>query len=127
VVLLNGRLEDAAVGVGTVGRERRKGFLGEWQSAYALIPRLMVPSGMPIPMPGALPPDPGWPPLPDQLRDQTRHRCWLLRALLEEAARALEDAAGLFPPGQAPYTPGSAQRPWLTARAACLLLDLEPT
>lgn len=38
VVLLNGRLEDAAVGIGTVARERRKGFLGEWQSAYALIP-----------------------------------------------------------------------------------------
>jgi hypothetical protein len=26
------------VGIGTVARERRKGFLGEWQSAYALIP-----------------------------------------------------------------------------------------
>ena len=38
VVLLNGRLEDAAVGIGTVARERRKGFLGDWQSAYALIP-----------------------------------------------------------------------------------------
>jgi hypothetical protein len=38
VLLLNGRLEDAAVGIGTVARERRKGFLGEWQSAYALIP-----------------------------------------------------------------------------------------
>ena len=37
-LLLNGRLEDAAVGIGTVARERRKGFLGEWQSAYALIP-----------------------------------------------------------------------------------------
>jgi len=38
VVLLNGRLEDAAVGIGTVARERRKGFLGQWQAAYALIP-----------------------------------------------------------------------------------------
>ena len=38
VVLLNGRLEDAAVGIGMVARERRKGFLSEWQSAYALIP-----------------------------------------------------------------------------------------
>lgn len=38
VVLLNGRLEDAAVGIGTVARERRKGFLADWQSAYALIP-----------------------------------------------------------------------------------------
>lgn len=38
VVLLNGKLEDAAVGIGTVARERRKGFLAGWQSAYALIP-----------------------------------------------------------------------------------------
>ena len=38
VVLLNGRLEDAAVGIGTVARERRKGFLSGWTSAYALIP-----------------------------------------------------------------------------------------
>lgn len=28
----------AAVGIGTVARERRKGFLATWQSAYALIP-----------------------------------------------------------------------------------------
>lgn len=38
VVLLNGSLEDAAVGIGSVARERRKGFLAGWQSAYALIP-----------------------------------------------------------------------------------------
>jgi hypothetical protein len=38
VVLLNGNLEDAAVGIGSVARERRKGFLSGWQSAYALIP-----------------------------------------------------------------------------------------
>jgi hypothetical protein len=38
VVLLNGKLEDAAVGIGTVARDRRKGFLSGWQSAYALIP-----------------------------------------------------------------------------------------
>ncbi|MFM7312561.1 MAG: DUF1995 family protein [Cyanobium sp.] len=38
VVVVNGRLEDAAVGIGTVARERRKGFLSGWQSAYALIP-----------------------------------------------------------------------------------------
>ncbi|MFM7651500.1 MAG: DUF1995 family protein [Vulcanococcus sp.] len=38
VVMVNGRLEDAAVGIGTVARERRKGFLSGWQSAYALIP-----------------------------------------------------------------------------------------
>ena len=38
VLMLNGRLEDAAVGIGTVARERRKGFLSGWQSAYALFP-----------------------------------------------------------------------------------------
>lgn len=38
VVLLNGSLEDAAVGIGSVARERRKGFLSGWQAAYALIP-----------------------------------------------------------------------------------------
>ena len=38
VVMINGRLEDAAVGIGTVARERRRGFLAGWQSAYALIP-----------------------------------------------------------------------------------------
>ncbi|MFY8149675.1 MAG: DUF1995 family protein [Prochlorococcaceae cyanobacterium] len=39
VVLLNGTLEDAAVGIGSVARERRRGFLSGWQSAYALLPR----------------------------------------------------------------------------------------
>jgi hypothetical protein len=38
LVMLNGRLEDAAIGIGTVARERRKGFLADWQSAYGLIP-----------------------------------------------------------------------------------------
>lgn len=38
LVMLNGRLEDAAIGIGTVARERRKGFLSEWQAAYGLIP-----------------------------------------------------------------------------------------
>jgi hypothetical protein len=38
VVLLNGSLEEAAIGIGSVARERRKGFLSRWQSAYALIP-----------------------------------------------------------------------------------------
>jgi hypothetical protein len=38
VVMINGRLEDAAVGIGTVARDRRRGFLSGWQSAYALIP-----------------------------------------------------------------------------------------
>lgn len=38
VVLLNPTLEDAAVGIGSVARARRKGFLAVWQAAYALQP-----------------------------------------------------------------------------------------
>jgi hypothetical protein len=38
VVLLNPTLEDAAVGIGSVARGRRKGFLAQWQAAYALQP-----------------------------------------------------------------------------------------
>lgn len=38
VVLLNPSLEDAAVGIGSVARARRKGFLAQWQAAYALVP-----------------------------------------------------------------------------------------
>ena len=38
VVMVNGRLEDAAVGIGSVARERRKGFVATWQSAYVLQP-----------------------------------------------------------------------------------------
>ena len=38
IVLLNGSLEEAAIGIGAVARERRKGFLSNWQSAYSLIP-----------------------------------------------------------------------------------------
>ena len=38
VVLLNGSLEDAAVGIGSVARERRRGFLAQWQAAYCLQP-----------------------------------------------------------------------------------------
>lgn len=38
VVMVNGRLEDAAVGIGSVARERRRGFVSTWISAYALIP-----------------------------------------------------------------------------------------
>jgi hypothetical protein len=38
VVMLNGRLEDAAVGIGSVARERRRGFVAEWQAAYYLQP-----------------------------------------------------------------------------------------
>ena len=38
MVLLNGRLEDAGVGIGSVARERRRGFLSLWRSAYSLQP-----------------------------------------------------------------------------------------
>jgi len=38
LVLLNGRLEDAGVGIGSVARERRRGFLSVWCSAYSLQP-----------------------------------------------------------------------------------------
>jgi hypothetical protein len=38
VVLLNPNLEDAAVGIGSVARQRRKGFLSTWQTAYSLLP-----------------------------------------------------------------------------------------
>ena len=38
VVLLNPTLEDGAVGIGSVARARRKGFLAQWQEAYTLRP-----------------------------------------------------------------------------------------
>jgi hypothetical protein len=38
VVLLNPTLEDGAVGIGSVARARRKGFLAQWQVAYFLQP-----------------------------------------------------------------------------------------
>ena len=38
VLMLNGRLEDAAVGIGSVARERRKGFVSVWNQAYWLEP-----------------------------------------------------------------------------------------
>jgi hypothetical protein len=38
VVLLNPTLEDAGVGIGSVARSRRKGFLAQWQAAYSLRP-----------------------------------------------------------------------------------------
>ncbi len=38
VVMLNGRLEDAAVGIGSVARARRRGFMSSWQQAYWLEP-----------------------------------------------------------------------------------------
>ena len=38
VAMLNGRLEDAAVGIGNVARTRRRGFVSTWQVAYWLEP-----------------------------------------------------------------------------------------
>lgn len=38
VVVVNGALEDSAVGIGSVARERRRGFLSHWQAAYSLLP-----------------------------------------------------------------------------------------
>lgn len=38
IVSLNPALEDAAVGIGSVARARRKGFLAQWQTAYFLQP-----------------------------------------------------------------------------------------
>ena len=38
IVMLNGRLEDAAVGIGSVARQRRRGFVSSWQQAYWLQP-----------------------------------------------------------------------------------------
>lgn len=38
VVLINPSLEDAAVGIGSVARGRRRGFLAAWEAAYALVP-----------------------------------------------------------------------------------------
>lgn len=40
VVLINPALVDAAVGIGSVARQRRRGFLSQWQAAYALIPEI---------------------------------------------------------------------------------------
>ena len=39
VVLVNASLEDAAIGIGSVARQRRKGFLAGWRAAYALLPQ----------------------------------------------------------------------------------------
>ncbi len=38
VLLLNGRLESTTVGIGSVARERRRGFLSLWRKAYWLQP-----------------------------------------------------------------------------------------
>ena len=37
-LMLNGRLEDAAVGIGSVARERRRGFVSSWRQAFWLEP-----------------------------------------------------------------------------------------
>jgi hypothetical protein len=39
ILLINPSLEDAAVGIGSVARQRRRGFLSIWQAAYALVPQ----------------------------------------------------------------------------------------
>lgn len=38
VIALNPRLEDAAVGIGSVARRRRRGFLARWRVVYGLYP-----------------------------------------------------------------------------------------
>ncbi len=38
VLMLNGRLEDSAVGIGSVGRERRVSFISSWRKIYWLEP-----------------------------------------------------------------------------------------
>ena len=38
IIMINGKLEDTAVGIGTVGRERRKDFLYSWKLAFWLQP-----------------------------------------------------------------------------------------
>ena len=38
IIALNPRLEDAAVGIGSVGRARRRGFLALWRVVYGLYP-----------------------------------------------------------------------------------------
>ncbi len=38
IIMFNGKLEDFAVGVGSVGRERRKGFISKWLNTYWLEP-----------------------------------------------------------------------------------------
>ena len=38
ILMLNGRLEDSAVGIGSIARERRRGFISSWEYAYSLEP-----------------------------------------------------------------------------------------
>tara|TARA_Y100001968_G_scaffold151157_1_gene138324 strand:- start:2528 stop:3166 length:639 start_codon:yes stop_codon:yes gene_type:complete len=38
IIMFNGRLEDTAVGIGSIGRDRRKSFLSSWKLIYSLEP-----------------------------------------------------------------------------------------
>tara|TARA_Y100001968_G_scaffold333593_1_gene397462 strand:- start:610 stop:1248 length:639 start_codon:yes stop_codon:yes gene_type:complete len=38
IIMINGRLEDLAVGIGNLGRERRKAFISLWQNIFWLQP-----------------------------------------------------------------------------------------
>ncbi len=38
ILAVNGRFEDSAVGIGSVGRERRKNFIASWQTGFHLEP-----------------------------------------------------------------------------------------
>ena len=38
IMMFNGRLEDTAVGIGSIGRERRKEFISSWYFVYSLEP-----------------------------------------------------------------------------------------
>tara|TARA_Y100001968_G_scaffold227782_1_gene210552 strand:- start:775 stop:1413 length:639 start_codon:yes stop_codon:yes gene_type:complete len=38
IIMFNGRLEDTAVGIGSIGRDRRKTFISSWQLIYSLEP-----------------------------------------------------------------------------------------
>ncbi len=38
IIMLNGKLEDTAVGIGSIGRDRRRSFIGSWEYIYSLEP-----------------------------------------------------------------------------------------
>ena len=57
VIMINGKLDDAAVGIGSVARERRKAFVSKWVNIYWLEPLVngalktikeKIDSGMPV-------------------------------------------------------------------------------
>ncbi len=37
-IMINGRLEDTAVGIGSVGRDRRSSFISSWKTIYSIEP-----------------------------------------------------------------------------------------